>query len=91
VEIHSNLTETLGTEAVSYSTITRYLHKTNITDLIEVEENQDRHSSFFEINEAILMALDDELFSSLNDLTRHTYLFKTRIQSHFTCSCGRAI
>jgi hypothetical protein len=62
MEIHSNLTETLGAETVAYSTITRYLHKTNITDLIEVEENQDRHNSFSEINETILMALDDELF-----------------------------
>jgi hypothetical protein len=62
MEVHCNLIETLGAEAVAYSTITRYLHKTNVTDLIEMEENQDRHRSSSEIDEAILMALDDELF-----------------------------
>jgi hypothetical protein len=40
IEIHSNLTETLGAEAIAYSTLTRYLHKINITDLIEMKESR---------------------------------------------------
>jgi hypothetical protein len=89
--IHSDFTETLLIEAFEYSTLTQYLHMTSFTDPIEVKENQDRPSSFSEINEAILKALDDEPFSSLRDLSRHTYLSKTIIHRYLTPSFGFTI
>jgi hypothetical protein len=35
MEIHSNLTETLGAEAVVYSTTTRYLHRQTLPILLK--------------------------------------------------------
>jgi hypothetical protein len=86
MKIHSNPTKITVTQAVAYSTMTGYLHITSFTDPIEVKENQDRPSSSSEIDEAILNALADELFSSLYELTRHTYLSKTITHPHLTGS-----
>jgi hypothetical protein len=91
MEIYSNLTEILGSETVAYSIVTRYLHMTSFTDTIEVKVNQDRPSSFSEIDETILKALDDGPFSSLHDLARHTSLSKTIIHRHLTGSYGLTI
>jgi hypothetical protein len=84
--IHTDFIETLVAEAVAYSTLIRYLHMMSFTDPIELKENQDRPSSFSEINGAILNALDDEPFSSLHDLSRYTYLSKTIIHRYLTDS-----
>jgi hypothetical protein len=73
MDIHSNLTKTLATETAAYSTMNRYLHMTSFINQIAVKENQNRSSSFSKIDDAILKALEDELFSSAHDLTIHRY------------------
>jgi hypothetical protein len=86
MEIHSDLAETLVIGVVVCSILIQYHHMTSFTDPIEMQENQDRYSSFYEIDKAILKALVDEPFSSLRDLSMHTYPFKTIIHRYLTPS-----
>jgi hypothetical protein len=80
VDIHRDLTETLDINAVSYSTVTRYIRMTSCTDLTDVDEIHSGPKSINETDEAILKALADEPFSSVRELARHTCMSKITIQ-----------
>jgi hypothetical protein len=91
IEIYINLMEILPIEATVYSIMTRYFHTISFTNPIEVEENQDRRSSFSENDEVILEAFANEPFSFLPDLARHAYLSKTIIRLYPKGSLGFTI
>jgi hypothetical protein len=88
MDIHRDLTEILGSNAVSYSTVTRFIRMMSCTDVTDVDEIHGGPKSINETDEAILKALSDESFSSVRELARHTCLSKTTIHRHLTLSLG---
>ena len=89
-EIHRDLEETLGPEAIAYSTVTFYLRTSRFRIPTEMEEGEAEAevSPVCEVDEAILKALADEPFSSVRELARHTCLSRTTVHRHLTCSLG---
>jgi hypothetical protein len=70
--IHGDLEETLGPEAVAYSTVTMYLRTLSFRGKTEEEEIGDHDQPLDEVDEAILKALVVEPFSSVRELAWHT-------------------
>jgi hypothetical protein len=85
---HRDLQETLGPEAVAYSTVTMYLRTLRFRGKTEEEEISDHGQPLDEVDEAILKALACEPFASVRELARHTCLSRTTVHRHLTCSLG---
>jgi uncharacterized membrane protein len=88
VAIHDNLVATLGAEAVSYLSVTRYLRETifassNPPDPLPPPEHQLDDS-----DQAILLALADQPFASIPELSRLTDLPRTTAHRRLTESLG---
>jgi hypothetical protein len=86
--LHRDLEETLGPQAVAYSTVTMYLPTLSFRGKTEEEEIGNHGQPLDEVDEAILKALADEPFSSVRGLARHTCLSRTAVHRHLTCSIG---
>jgi AraC-like DNA-binding protein len=86
--INRALEETLGPEAVVYSTMTMYFRTLSLRGKIEEEEIGDYDQLLDEVDEAILKALADEPFSSVRELARDTCLSRTTVHRHLTRSLG---
>jgi DNA-binding transcriptional ArsR family regulator len=89
--IHRDLEETLGPEAVAYSTATMHLRTLSSRGKTEEEEIGDHDQPLDEVDEAIFKVLADEPFSSVRELARHTCLSRTAVHRHLTCSLGFAV
>jgi hypothetical protein len=86
--IHRDLEETLGPEAVVYSTVATRLRTLGFRGKTEEEEISNRDQPLDEVDEVILKALADEPFSSVRELALHTCLYRTTVHRHLTCSLG---
>jgi hypothetical protein len=87
-EIHRDLEETLGLEAIAYSTVTFYLHTSRFRLPTEMEEGDGEVSPVCEVDKAILKALADKPFSWVRKSAQHTCLSRTTVDRHLTCSLG---
>jgi hypothetical protein len=86
VAIHDDLVATLGAEAVNYPSVTRYLREalfasSNPPDPLPPPENQLDDS-----DKVILLALADQPFASIRELSRLTHLPKTTVHRRSTQS-----
>jgi hypothetical protein len=86
VAIHDDLVTTLGTEAVSYPSVTCCLHEaifasSNPPDPLPPPERQLDNS-----DQAILLALADQPFASIRELSGLTHLPRTTVHRRFTQS-----
>jgi anti-sigma factor ChrR (cupin superfamily) len=84
VAIHDDLVATLGAEAVSYPSVTRYLREaifasSNLPDPLPPPEHQPDDS-----DQAILLALADQPFASTRELSRLTHLPRTTVHKRLT-------
>jgi hypothetical protein len=86
--IRRDLEETLGPEAVPYSTVTIYLRTLSFRGKTKEVEIGDHDQPLDEVDEAILKALADKHFSSVRKLARYTCLSRTTVHRHLTCSLG---
>jgi hypothetical protein len=86
--IHDNLVATLGEEAIAYSTGTKYLREvqTGPDDATQLPEDISLH--IVDSDEAILSALDELPFSSVQHLFCAIHLPKTTVSRRFTEKLG---
>jgi AraC-like DNA-binding protein len=89
--IHGDLGETLGPQAVAYSTVTMYLRTLSFRGKTEEEEIGDHDQPLDEGDEVILKALAGESFPSVRELAQHTCLSRTTVHRHLTCSFGLTV
>jgi hypothetical protein len=79
VAIHDDLVATLGSEAVSYPSVIRYLREaifasSNPPDPLPPPEHQ-----LDDFDQAILLSFADQLFASICELPRLTHLPRTTV------------
>jgi hypothetical protein len=83
VTIHDDLVATLGAEAVSYPSVTRYLREaifaSSNPDTLPLPEHYLDDS-----DQAILLAFADQPFTSIRELSRFTYLPRTTVHRRST-------
>jgi hypothetical protein len=88
VAIYDNIVATLGAEAVSYPSVIRYLREaifasSNPPDPLPPPEHQLDDS-----DQAILLALADQLFASIHELLRLTHRPRMTVHRRLTQSIG---
>jgi hypothetical protein len=86
--IYVDLVGTLGAEAVSHSTVTRWLRETRFTSNTQGLMFSESETHRDECDEAILSALQEYPFSSVRALSRVTHLSRTSVHRHLTQSLG---
>jgi hypothetical protein len=82
VEIHNNLVSTLKSEANSDSTGTYYLHKPSFSSPKIPRPSESPAPILNESDEAILLALSEDLFPSVRKLARRTYLHSSTVYDY---------
>jgi hypothetical protein len=81
---HEDLVRTLGKEAVVYSTVTKYVRNARFapeTEAAMLEPAEGRHGP---VDEAILAALGEYPFSSVQELSRFTCLPRSTVHRNLT-------
>lgn len=73
-EICDNLEATLGPDAKSYSTVTRFLRETKFLSSDPLVTSSEETSLADDSNEAILLALCEQPFASIRQLSQLTHL-----------------
>jgi hypothetical protein len=89
--IQKDLKVTFDFKAIAYSTVTYYMRTLSFRVPNKVPDNVSEEYQVTEIDQAILKTLADKPFSSVHELTRHTYLSKSTSHRHLTCSLSFTI
>jgi hypothetical protein len=84
VEIHSDLVTTLKDEAKSYSIVTYYLRKPSFSSPKTPQPSESPAPILNESDEAILLALSEEPFTSLRQLAHRTHLHPSMVDDCLT-------
>jgi hypothetical protein len=90
-EIHDDIAATLGPDAVSFSSVTRYLHEAQFPlskpepHPADVQRDLD---DFDDSDQAILIALEESSFASVRQLSRLTHLPSMTFYHCLTQSLG---
>jgi hypothetical protein len=87
-EIHDEIVATLGPDAVSYSSVTRYLRKERFPPLKPEPHPADVQRDFDDSDQAILTVLEDSPFALVWQLSRLTHLPSTTVYRRPTQSLG---
>jgi hypothetical protein len=83
-EIHDDIVATLGPDAVSYTSVTRYLRKARFSPSKPESHPPDIQKDFDDSDQVILAALEDHLFASVRQLSRLTHLPSTTVYRRLT-------
>jgi hypothetical protein len=86
MEIHSDLVATLGMKVFGYSTVTRWLREAQLDQFSETAVDFTTDAEIDEIDEAILSALEVQLFRSVRDIARLIRLARFIVHGHLTLS-----
>jgi hypothetical protein len=87
-EIHDDIVATLGLNAVSYSSVTRYLCEARFPPSKPGPHPVDAQRDFDDSDQAILAALEDGQFASVRQLSRLAHLLSTSVHPSLTQSLG---
>jgi hypothetical protein len=87
-EIHDDIVATLGRDAVSYSSITRYLREARFPPSKPEPHPADVQRDLDDSHQAILTTLEDNPFSSVQQLSRLAHLPSTTVYHRLTQSLG---
>jgi hypothetical protein len=84
--IHDDLVRTLGTDAVTDSTVTKYARSAKISPKKDRPSSKPPIVESIPVDDAILAALADYPFSSIRQLSRRTCLPRSTVHRHLTHS-----
>jgi hypothetical protein len=87
-EIHEDIVATLGPDAVSYSSMTRYLREARFPPSKPEPHPADVQRDLDGSDQVILAALEDGAFAQVRQLCRLTHLLSTTVYRHLTQSLG---
>jgi hypothetical protein len=87
-EIHDDIGAILGPDAMSYSSVTRYLREARFSPSKPEPDPADVQRNLDDSDQAILAALEDRPFASVRQLSRLTHLLSTTVYCHLTQSPG---
>jgi transposase len=87
-EIHNDIVATLGPDAVSYSSVARYLREARFPPSKPEPHPADVQRDIDDSNQAILVALEDSSSASVQQLFRLTHLPSTIVYRRLTQSLG---
>jgi uncharacterized membrane protein len=87
-EIHDDIVATLGSDAVSDSSVTCYLCEARFAPSKPESQPADVQTDLDDSDQAILVALEDRPFASVRQLPRLTHLPSTTVYRSLTQSLG---
>jgi hypothetical protein len=87
-EIHDDVVTTLGPDAWSYSSATRYFREAQFPPSDPEPHSADIQTNLGDSGQAILAALEDSPFASVRELSRLTHLPSTTVYRRLTQSLG---
>jgi transposase len=87
-EIHDDIAATLGSDAVSYSLVTRYLREARFPPSKPEPHPADVQGDLDDSDQTILAALEDSPFALARQLSRLTHLPSTTVYRRLTQSPG---
>jgi hypothetical protein len=88
ITVHHDLVATPGPEAVSYSSVTHYLREAIFVSSNSPANRPGAESQFDDWDQAILLALAEQLFVSVRELAWLTHLPRTTVHTRLTQSLG---
>jgi hypothetical protein len=88
LDIYTDLVQTLGPDAVSYPSVTRFLRDAKCTLPNPPATFSDEMPGSDDSDEAILLALTEQPFASIRQLSRLTHLSRTTVYRRLTQSLG---
>jgi hypothetical protein len=87
-EIHDDIVATLGPDAVSYSSVTRYLREARFPPSKPEPHPVDSQRDLDDSNQVFLVALEDHTFASVRQPSRLTHLSSTTVYCRLTQLLG---
>jgi hypothetical protein len=87
-EIHDGVVATLGPDAVSYSSVTRYLREARCPPLKPEPHPADVQRDLVDSDQAILAAFEDNPFALVRQFSRLTHLPSMTVYRRLTQSLG---
>jgi hypothetical protein len=87
-EIHDDIVATLGRDAMSYNSVTRYLREARFAPSKSEPHLADVQRNLDDSDQAIFVALEDGPFASVRQLSRLTHLPLTTVDRRLTQSLG---
>jgi hypothetical protein len=87
-EIHDDIVATLGSDAVPYNSVTRYLCEARFPPSKPKPHPADVQRDLDDLDQAILVALEDGQFASVQQLSRLTHLPSMTVYRCLTHSLG---
>jgi hypothetical protein len=87
-EIHDDIVTTLGSDAVSYSSVTRYLREARSPPSKPEPHPAEVQRDLDDSDQAVLAALEDSPFASVRRLSRLTHLPSTTVNRRLVQSLG---
>jgi hypothetical protein len=88
IAIHHDLVATVGPEAVSYSSVTRYLREAMFVSSNSPATVPEEEPQFDDCDQAILLALAEQPSAPIQELARLTHLPRTTLHRRLTQSLG---
>jgi hypothetical protein len=88
VIIHNNLVATLGAEAASYPSVTRYLREAIFSSSNPPDPSPPPEHQLDDSDQAILLALADQPFASIRESSRLTHRPRTTVHRRLMQSLG---
>jgi hypothetical protein len=87
-EIHDDIVATLGPDAISYNSVTRYLREAQFPSSKPGPNSGDVQRDLDDSDQVILAVLEDSPFASVRKLSRLTHLPSTIVYRNLTQSLG---
>jgi hypothetical protein len=87
-EVHDDIVVTLGPDAMSYSSVTRYLREAQFSPSKPEFHTADVQRDLDDSDQAILATLEDSPFTSVRQLSQLTHLPSTTLYRRITQSLG---
>jgi hypothetical protein len=87
-ETHDDIVATIGSDAVSYSSVTRYLRETRFPPSKPESHLADVQRDLDDLDQAILAALEDSAFAAVRQLSQLIHLPSTTVCRRLTQSLG---
>jgi hypothetical protein len=84
IAIHDDLVATLGAEAVSYPSVTRYLHEAIFVSSNQPDPLPPPEHQLDDSDQVILLALADQPFTTIHELSRLTHLPRMTVHRQLT-------
>jgi hypothetical protein len=89
--VHGNVVNTLGPDAVNYATVTRWLREVAFISAVEEPSESPPTKDRDEVDDTILLVFAEQPFASMRNLSQLTHISRNSVHWGLTTSLGSTV